>query len=109
MPNASLFVIAWTRRTFRITLSTSASMEVDGIIANGAPLGIHIRDRYIDITHLPSGQRIASVTSLGAAMGIVYGIAPLTDWTQEAPVITKEIADTIAILTGTAFVPRIVP
>jgi hypothetical protein len=97
---------AWTRRTFCIKTKLGALMEVDGILFTGAPIGLHIRDRYVEITHVPSGFRIATADSLGAAMGIVLGIAPMTDWTQESPKISNAIGETIAILSGTTFAPR---
>jgi hypothetical protein len=90
-----------------IKTTLGSSMEVDGIVSASAPLGLHLRERYIEITHLPSGFRIATANSLGAAMNIVAGITPMTDWTAESPRISNAIGETIALLNGQAFSPRI--
>ena len=98
---------AWSRRSFTIKTTLGATMEVDGIVSTSVPIGMHLRERYIEITHLPSGFRIATANSLGAAMNIVAGIAPLTDWSAESPKISNAIGETIALLNGQAFSPRI--
>jgi hypothetical protein len=42
-------------------------------------------------------------------MNIVAGIASLTDWTAASPKISNAIGETIGLLNGQAFSPRIKP
>lgn len=98
---------AWLRTTFVIRTTLGTSMEVDGIQYIPAPIGLHLRDRYVEITHIPSGFRIGTADTLGAAMAIVQGIATMTNWREPSPKITNAIGETIALLNMTSFSPRI--
>lgn len=74
----------WMARRFRIALE-KGWCEVDGMCWNPHNLGIHIWSNNsvaVDVTHIPTGKRLASFASLGAAMNFVESIDDLFDWNQ---------------------------
>ncbi len=88
----------WTRTHYKLTMvRPSGRVKVDGITLKACPfLGLHLgQTGLIDVTHLPSGRRIADFRTLGAAMEYVTKIAPLTDWSTEIPDITPEVEKTL--------------
>jgi len=108
-------VRAWQRMGYAIVVDdyrgVVSKIEVDGIVMGGVPLGLHFRDLYgIDVTHIPSGKRIAKLPTLGGAMEFVHQVALLCDWSTEAPTIPEETLTAILnhILAG-SYPPRLVP
>jgi hypothetical protein len=79
------------------TAPLARRQEVDGIRLHDVPIGIHASDRCaLDVTHIPSGKRIAAFTSLGVAMEFVERVAYLTNlWHEEHPQIDAEVQDVV--------------
>jgi hypothetical protein len=80
MPN---LVKAWVRRPYQIKMhDPSGVIEVDGIVCADAPsLGVHLGISHdVDVTHIPTGARIAHFETLGGALEFVARIASLRDW-----------------------------
>lgn len=100
----------WTRRFYQIKVDNpNGTVEVDGMVFGSAPLGLHFRDMYgIDVTHVPSGKRIAKLTSLGAALEFVHRIARLTDWTQMEPTLPARLQEILHTVTESARRPRMI-
>jgi hypothetical protein len=106
----------WKRAKFRIRLTNPEGWaEVDGVTSAACPhLGLHLSQSglgVIDVTHIPTGRRIADFRTLGAAMEYVTEIIPLATWINIAPV-TPEIEKTLRALAAKAYTsefrPRVV-
>lgn len=75
-------VTGWTRARFEIRMQEPDSwVEVDGMRWNPHNLGVHVwTTGAADVTHIPSGKRLGSFSSLGAAMDFAQVIDDLYDW-----------------------------
>lgn len=113
--NAYHAVRAWQRKSFEIVLDDYRGqvlrVGVDGIVMGGVPLGLHFRDLYgIDVTHIPSGKRLAKLPTLGGAMDFVHQVAALCDWDALEPDIPAETVTAILNhITAGCYPPRLVP
>lgn len=71
----------WEPHRYRIAMQPNGWCEVDGMRWQPHNLGVHIwTNGTVDVTHIPSGKRLASFPSLGAAMGFAESIDDLYDW-----------------------------
>lgn len=109
--------VTWRRCAFRLDMGKDHPAEVDGIVLDTPTvtpcpvIGIHFGTTHsVDVTHVPSGLRIAGFTSLGAAMEFAVRVAYLVDWTVAEPMISDGAATAIEnvrrILEATSFRPR---
>jgi hypothetical protein len=104
----------WNRRTFRIHSANARDgalelVPVDGIVLGKAPwFGIHIRGHeHADVTHVPTGRRIASFSTLGAALEYAETIVPWTNWRSENVEISPAcLAEMQALATKLGVVPE---
>jgi hypothetical protein len=112
----------WTRMAYNIAMDSlttlgngdaSGWVRVDGIVLNdNHELGLHIGVTHqVDVTHVPSGKRIGSFDTLGAAMEFAHRIVYLRDWSTDAvtPDEGKAITDIYTTLTASAVRPTRVP
>jgi hypothetical protein len=90
----------WMRAQFTIETrrvedpSSVRRVEVDGIISAELNLGLHFCNDRVHVTHIPSGLRVASFSTLGAALAFVHLVedASITDWDEKMPTISPEKA-----------------
>lgn len=102
----------WIPARFNITLrDPDGTCEVDGMKHVPALLGIHITvSGTADVTHIPTGKRLGSFGSLGAAVEFVEVVKDLYAWhepTLNVPLTTERLIQAaISAHQQRAFAPR---
>jgi len=105
-----LLIQYWERRAFVLTLDTGL-VTVDGIAIAGEHIGIHIGvTHWVDVTHIPTGRKLAAFQTLGAAMELAHRIVYLRDWSSATLQLSSEevkrITDLIVAVKATEHMPH---
>jgi hypothetical protein len=66
------------------------TVQIDGIINAEVNLGLHFCGQKVHVTHLGSGYRVASFSTLGAALAFVHLIEDASDWDAAIPSLSDE-------------------
>lgn len=79
-----LMVQSWKRHSFAIAME-DGKVRVDGItIGERQEIGLHFGvTAKIDATHIPSGKKIGSFDTLGAAVEFAHRVVNLRDWAND--------------------------
>lgn len=74
----------WTRGFFDVLCRRGEKQKWEGLVDTSFRFALSTRDGFIDITHIPSGKRVASTTSLPAADRVVHQLIdlPNVDWAK---------------------------
>lgn len=112
MSNGVALVHQWRRARFDIMMADPVGrVRVDGVVLDELPdLGMHIGvTHFVDVTHVPSGLRIAGFSTLGGAMEFVHRIAYLRAWHEETFILSPEEAKSIQDTAELLFASEILP
>lgn len=85
--------LGWQPAKYDIALAhVDQPREVYGIRHAEWLLGIHVNDAgWSDVTHIPTGQRIATFKALGSALAFTSDIAPVYNWRLPVLIIEDHI------------------
>lgn len=92
--------MTWTRQSFLILTrlhrdQSLAHVSVDGMVRG--MVGIHVRETSaIDVTHLPTGRRIATFTNLGACFEFASRASDLMSAREDVPAALRDELHRIA-------------
>lgn len=74
----------WALGFFTVACRNERVETWEGLVNEAQTFALHHRDGFVELTHVPSGKRIASALTLAAAVRVAHQLAELpTDWTAK--------------------------